>query len=67
MVALPTVWYSFGRIDRLVKMAAVAAGVSQALWTTDDSVASTDAAAPAARPRGPDQKAALGREAANVR
>ena len=66
MVALPTVWYNFGRINRAVKMAEGAAGVSQTLWTMDDSVASTDAAA-AARPRGPDKNAALGRAAADVR
>jgi hypothetical protein len=45
------------RINKAVKMApAMAAGVSQALWTMDNIVALIDAAAPATTKPGPCKK-----------
>src|SRR3954469_854771 len=46
MVALYTVWYNFVRIHKTLRIApAMAAGVSHRLWSMDDVVALTDAAA----------------------
>jgi hypothetical protein len=57
MVALYTVWYSFVRINKAVKMApAMAAGVSSRLWEMSEIVALIDAAASAPKPRGPYKK-----------
>jgi hypothetical protein len=54
MIALYTVWYNFARINSAVKMApAMAAGVSDTLWTMNDIVALIDAAAAAPAKRGP--------------
>jgi hypothetical protein len=69
MVALFTVWYNCVRINKAVKMApAVAAGVSQTLWTMDNIVALIDAAtrpprraAPTrSRKRGPYERTSAG-------
>ena len=54
------VWYNFVRINKAVKMVpAIAAGVSQTLWTMDNIVALIDAAAPTPTPRGPYKKAGV--------
>jgi IS1 family transposase len=53
MVALYTVWYNFIRIHKTLKTSpAMAAGVSQTLWSMDDLVAMMDAEAPKPGPRG---------------
>lgn len=58
MVALYTVWYNFARINSAVKMApAMAAGVSDRLWSMADIVKLIDDAALKPRPRGPYKKA----------
>jgi len=47
MVALYTVWYNFIRIHRTLKMSpAMAAGVSQTLWSMSDLCDKMDAVAP---------------------
>jgi IS1 family transposase len=47
MVALYTVWYNFIRIHKTLKMTpAMAAGVSQTLWSMDDLVSMMDEVAP---------------------
>jgi IS1 family transposase len=57
MIALYTTWYNFARINSAVKMApAMAAGVSDTLWTMNDIVALIDTAAPAPAKRGPYRK-----------
>jgi hypothetical protein len=54
MVALYTVWYNFARINSAVRISpAMAAGVSEQLWTMGDIVNMIDAAAPKPGPRGP--------------
>ena len=54
MVALYTVWYNFARIHSTVKMApAMAAGISDRLWSMADIVSLIDDAAPKPSPRGP--------------
>lgn len=53
MVALYTVWYNFARINSAVKVApAMAAGVSDRLWSMADIVNLVDDAAPKPGPRG---------------
>jgi IS1 family transposase len=57
MIALYTVWYNFARINGAVKMApAMAAGISDQLWSMADIVILIDDAAPKPGPRGPYQK-----------
>jgi len=57
MVALYTVWYNFARINSAVRMApAMAAGVSDTLWSMEDIVKLIDEAAPTPGPRGPYKK-----------
>lgn len=54
MVALYTVWYNFVKMHRTLKMTpALAAGVSQTLWSMDDLVAMIDSKADAPKKRGP--------------
>lgn len=53
MVSLYTVWYNWVRINSAVKMApAMAAGISQRLWSMADIVALIDAAEAPAKKRG---------------
>jgi IS1 family transposase len=57
MVALYTVWYNFIRVHKTLKMSpAMAAGVSQTLWSMDDLCEKMDAVAPKPGPRGPYKK-----------
>lgn len=57
MVALYTVWYNFIRVHKTLKMSpAMAAGVSQTLWSMDDLCEMMDAVAPKPGPRGPYKK-----------
>lgn len=57
MVALYTVWYNFIRIHKTLKMSpAMAAGVSQTLWSMADVCEMMDAVAPKPGPRGPYKK-----------
>jgi len=59
MVALYTVWYNFIRVHKTLRMSpAMAAGVSDKLWSMDDLCAMMDAVAPKPRPRGPYKKRA---------
>ncbi len=54
MVALYTLWYNFARINGAVKVSpAMAANLTQRLWSMADIVGLIDKAAPAAKPRGP--------------
>ena len=53
MVALYTVWYNFVRIHKTLRVApAMAAGVSDRLWSMEDVVALIEAWAEPAKPRG---------------
>ncbi|WP_292051245.1 IS1 family transposase [Mesorhizobium sp.] len=57
MVALYTVWYNFIRIHKTLKTSpALAAGVSQTLWSMDDLCEKMDAIAPKPGKRGPYKK-----------
>lgn len=57
MVALYTVWYNFIRVHKTLRMSpAMAAGVTDKLWSMDDLVAMMDAVAPRPGPRGPYKK-----------
>ena len=57
MVALYTVWYNFIRIHKTLKMSpAMAAGVSQSLWSMNDLCSMMDAVAPKPGRRGPYKK-----------
>ncbi|WP_048647017.1 DDE-type integrase/transposase/recombinase [Nitratireductor soli] len=57
MVALYIVWYNFVRVHKTLKMSpAMAAGVSQTLWSMDDLVAMMDEVAPKPGPRRPYKK-----------
>lgn len=57
MVALYTVWYNFIRVHKTLKMSpAMAAGVSQALWSMENLCQMMDAVAPKPGPRGPYKK-----------
>ncbi|MBI4185337.1 MAG: DDE-type integrase/transposase/recombinase [Proteobacteria bacterium] len=57
MVALYTVWYNFARINSAVRMApAMAAGISDRLWSMADIVKLIDDTAPKPGPRGPYRK-----------
>ena len=54
MVALYTVWYMFTRINSAVRMSpAMAAGVSQQLWTMGDIVTLIDKASAEPKKCGP--------------
>jgi len=54
MVCLYTVWYNFVRMHKTLRCSpAMAAGLSQTLWSMEDIVALIDATAPATKPRGP--------------
>jgi IS1 family transposase len=54
MVALYTVWYNFVKLHKTIRCApAMAAGVSDRLWSMEDVVALIDARAEPANPRGP--------------
>jgi len=57
MVALYTVWYNFVRIHKTLKVTpAMAAGVSDRLWSVEDIAELVEAAAPKPGPRGPYRK-----------
>lgn len=57
MVALYTVWYNFVKVHKAHRLSpAMAAGVSDRLWTMEDIAALVDAAAPKPGPRGPYKK-----------
>ena len=57
MVALYTVWYNFVRIHKTLKVTpAMAAGLTDRLWSMEDVVALIDAAAPKPGKRGPYKK-----------
>ena len=59
MVALYTAWYNFVRIHKTLRCSpAMAAGISDRLWSMDDVVALIDARAEAPKPRGPYKKRA---------
>jgi hypothetical protein len=54
MVALYTVWYNFIRIHKTLKISpAMAAGVSETLWSMDDLCVMMDEVAAKPGPRGP--------------
>jgi hypothetical protein len=59
MVALYTVWYNFVKQHKTLKglSPAMAAGLSDTLWSTADLAAVVDAAQPKAGKRGPYKKA----------
>jgi len=57
MVALHPVWYNFARINGAMKVSpAMAANLTQRLWSMSDIVALIDKAAPATTKRGPYKK-----------
>lgn len=57
MVAIYTVWYNFIRVHKALRMSpAMAAGVSDMLWSMDDLCRMMDAVAPKPGPRGPYKK-----------
>jgi IS1 family transposase len=57
MVALYTVWYDFVKIHKAHKLSpAMAAGISDRLWSMEDITALVEAAAPKPGPRGPYRK-----------
>jgi len=61
MVALYTVWYNFVRIHKTLKVTpAMAAGITDKLWSMADIVAVIDAAAPKPGKRGPYKKRVCG-------
>jgi IS1 family transposase len=54
MVALYTVWYNFVKMHKSLKMTpALAAGVTDRLWSMEDIAEMVDATLPAGGPRGP--------------
>ncbi len=56
-LALYFVFYNFTRIHKTLRMSpAMAAGITDRLWSLEDVVAKIDAMAPASKPRGPYQK-----------
>lgn len=60
MVAIYTVWYNFIKMHKTLRMTpAMAAGVTDKLWSMDDLVAMMDAVAPKPGPRGPYKKRAI--------
>lgn len=61
MVALYAVWYNFARINGAVKMSpAMAANLTQRLWSTSDIVALIDKAASSPKPSGPYKNVGVG-------
>jgi hypothetical protein len=58
MVALYTMWYNFAKQHKSLGgvSSAMAAGVSETLWSMEDIAALVDAAAPKPGPRGPYKK-----------
>jgi IS1 family transposase len=57
MIALYTVWYNFIKMHKTLRMTpAMAAGVTDKLWSMDDLVAMMDEVAPKPGPRGPYKK-----------
>ena len=57
MVALYTVWYNFVRVHKTLRMSlAMAAGVSDRLWSMEDVAALIEATEAPAKKRGPYQK-----------
>jgi hypothetical protein len=59
MVALHTVWYNFAKMHKTLRMTpAMAAGVSDKLWSVVDLVEMADAAAAKPGKRGPYKKRA---------
>ena len=59
MVAIYTVWYNFVRIHKTLRVTpAMAAGVTDRLWSMEDVAAMIDAAAPPLAKRGPYKKRA---------
>ncbi len=57
MVALYTVWYNFVRVHKTLRMTpAMAAGVTERLWSMDDVAALIEAAEAPAKKRGPYKK-----------
>lgn len=57
MVALYTVWYNFVKMHKTLRMTpAMAAGVTDRLWSMEDVATMIDAAAPKAGKRGPYKK-----------
>ena len=57
MVALYTVWYNFVRIHKSLRVTpAMAAGITDRVWSMEDIVGLLDAAAPKPGPRGPYKK-----------
>ena len=60
MVALYTVWYNFVRIHKTLRVApAMAAGISDRLWSMNDVVALIDAQAEPPKKRGPYKERAV--------
>jgi hypothetical protein len=58
-LALYFAFYNFCRIHKTLKVTpAMAAGITDRLWSLEDIVARIDADAPAPKPRGPYKKAA---------
>lgn len=58
-LALYFVFYNFTRIHKTLRMSpAMAAGITDRLWSLDDVIAKIDAMAPAPKPRGPYKKKA---------
>ncbi|MFM9976731.1 MAG: IS1 family transposase [Sphingomonadaceae bacterium] len=59
-LALYFAFYNFVRIHKTLRMSpAMAAGITNRLWSLDDIVAKIDAMAPAPKPRGPYKKRAV--------
>lgn len=57
MIALYTVWYNFVKMHKTIRMApAMAAGVSDRLWSMEDVAALVETAAPKPGRRGPYKK-----------
>ena len=57
MVALYTVWYNFVRVHKTLRVSpAMAAGVTDRLWSTDDLAALLEAAEVPPKKRGPYRK-----------
>ena len=60
MVALYAVWYNFVRVHKTLRMSpAMAAGVSDRLWSMEDVAALIDARQDAPKKRGPYKKAVV--------
>ena len=58
-LALYFVFYNFTRIHKTLRMSpAMAAGITDRLWSLDDVIAKIDEMAPAPKPRGPYKKRA---------